>query len=531
MAYNFSMDIHCHPSGKPYMSGRNHQRHTPFESYRNEIQGLLLQMLESKIENLSGINLATQSNFDHLSQGKVRVVVANFTPLEKAFLFGNMDTGSFKDDSLKDLVMEHDTLWDNTLKGKVINALTGFEVDDVEFIKRDMVNYFTQGLVPEYEYLIKFNNFQIPGKNYSIRLVKNYEELEATLAGDDTTICVVLAIEGAHCLDNVVPDKVSLFSNQGKSHKTDPTDLTPLIVYENNINQMKQWAYVPLYVTLNHHFWNKLGGHAQSLTKMLGTLVSQQEGLNEGLKELGKEVCKRLLNKTNGPRIYIDIKHMSPLCRKNFYAFIEMEYWNKQDIFPIICSHTGIVSKNKTLDQLIALHDDSELNDPSNYLHECSINLCEEDIQLIAKTKGLIGIQLDEKRIMGKEIINVIKNNPTAGSLDLRKQYIKILAANLFEVVKAVGDSSGWYLLSIGSDYDGLINHLDFYPDSSYMQTLKNDLLIFLENPEEIFQEGFNYRLTIEAIKELMFELSAQEITDQVFAGNAMEFLRNNFVR
>ena len=85
---------------------------------------------------------------------------------------------------------------------------------------------------------------------------------------------------------------------------------------------MKQWEFVPFYISLNHHFWNGLAGHAKSLMKLIGTIVSQEEGINEGLKGMGEEVIKLLLKKTNGPRILIDIKHMSPKCRKDFYAFI-----------------------------------------------------------------------------------------------------------------------------------------------------------------------------------------------------------------
>lgn len=59
MALNFNVDIHCHTSGKPYMSGRNNPVHTPFESYENEIQGWLLNRLKKQIENISNVRLAT----------------------------------------------------------------------------------------------------------------------------------------------------------------------------------------------------------------------------------------------------------------------------------------------------------------------------------------------------------------------------------------------------------------------------------------------------------------------------------------
>lgn len=531
MPFNFNTDIHCHPSGKPYMSGRTQQKHTPFESYNNEIQAWLLNRLNRQIENLANIRLATQSNFDNLNAGKVRVVIASITPLERAFLAVNQKPDSFLNDTIKALVTEKKTPWEDTVKSKVVNALTGFYVDDIDFVKKSILHYFREGFLPEYNYLTGFHDQESPGGGYKIKFVKNYTEIEDTINQTNNTICVILSIEGAHALAREVPNLGDLRWRQGISHKNDPADFTPLADYVNNIEKLKKLDYVPLFVTVMHHFWNGLGGHAKSLMKLIGTFVSQDEGLNEGLKEIGKEVINYLLRTDNGPRILIDIKHMSPQCRKDFYAFIDTKYWKKNDRFPLICSHTGVVSKCRTLNELINQDDDAELHDETNYLHENSINLCAEDIAIIAQTNGLIGIQLDEKRIAGNNIIEVIKNDESAGGAELRMQYVKVLSANLFEIVKTVNSKKGWDLISIGSDYDGLINHLDFYPTTADMPVLRNDILEFFRNPTEISQEGFNYSLPLTEINRLMFGLSAEEIMDKVFAGNVMAFLQANFNR
>lgn len=531
MPFDFNIDIHCHPSGKPYMSGRSNPLHTPFESYDNEVQAWLLSRLTKQLEKISQVRLATQSNFDNLNKGNVRVIIASLTPLEKAFLVSNLKPDSFINDNLKALVTETQTPWEDTIKSKVVNALTGFAVDDIDFAKKSMKNYFHDGLVPEYNYLTKFDAEQNKAKEYTIKFVKNYQAIEDTLNADAAVICIIISIEGAHTLGSQVPNMAFLRRDQGQSHKNDPDDFTTLIEYVNNIEAMKQWDFVPLFISLNHHFWNGLGGHAKSLMKLIGTIVSQSEGLNEGLKEMGKEVIDLLLKKTNGPRILIDIKHMSPRCRKEFYTYIQTKYWNKNDKFPLICSHTGVVSKCRTLDALIVQDDDAELHDSNNYLHENSINLCEEDVLIIAETNGLIGIQLDEKRVAGNNIIEIIKNNKQLGSADLRRQYVKVLFANLFEIVKTVNSKKGWDIICIGSDYDGLINHLDFYPTTAEMPVLRNDMLEFLNNPEEISQPGFNYSVQLPEIKRLMFGLTADEIIEKIFAGNVMMFLKNNFNR
>jgi microsomal dipeptidase-like Zn-dependent dipeptidase len=531
MKMNFNVDIHCHPSGKPYMSGRSHQLHTPFETYDNEIQAWLLSRLKKQVEKISEVRLGTQSNFDNLHLGNVRVVIISFTPLEKAFLMSNLKPDSFLNDNLKDLVIDRQVPWEDTIKTKVINALTGFNPDDVDFCKKSMVNYFQEGLLPEYKYAIQYHGRKNEGGTYTVKFVRNFAQIEQELSANNKTICIITSIEGAHTLESKVPNMSFLRRDQNSSHKKDPVDFTRLIEYVDNIEAMKQWEYPPLYISINHHFWNGLAGHARSLMKLVGTIVSQNEGLNVGLKEMGKEVIKLLLKTSNGVRVLIDLKHMSPLCRQEFYAFIKTEYWNKNDKFPLICSHTGIVSKSKTLDALIKQDDDAELHNSSNYLHENSINLCEEDIRIIAGTNGLIGIQLDEKRIAGNTIITVIKKNKQLGSEALRLQYVKVLFANVFEIVRAVNSKKGWDIISIGSDYDGLINHLDFYPTAAQVPVLRDDMLAFLKKPEEISQPGFNYTLPLAEIKRLQFDYTPAEIIQKIFCDNAMAFLKTNFNR
>ncbi|GBL35294.1 hypothetical protein EMGBS15_08890 [Filimonas sp.] len=67
------------------------------------------------------------------------------------------------------------------------------------------------------------------------------------------------------------------------------------------------------------------------------------------------------------------------------------------------------------------------------YLHEQSINLCREDLVEIYLSKGLIGIQLDEKRIMGPLAFNELKlRTEVGGSSEQKYVYAKAVWANIF---------------------------------------------------------------------------------------------------
>jgi hypothetical protein len=70
------------------------------------------------------------------------------------------------------LVTETQTPWEDTLKSKVANALTGFDVDDIDFAKKVMRNYFHDGLVPEYNYITKFHDEQKCGKGLPRKICK-----------------------------------------------------------------------------------------------------------------------------------------------------------------------------------------------------------------------------------------------------------------------------------------------------------------------------------------------------------------------
>ena len=77
-------------------------------------------------------------------------------------------------------------------------------------------------------------------------------------------------------------------------------------------------ANAPWFVTFSHHFYNELCGHARSLRKIIGKLTNQEEGINTSFTPLGLEVLDILLDKNNGRRILIDVKHMSAMHVRSF---------------------------------------------------------------------------------------------------------------------------------------------------------------------------------------------------------------------
>jgi microsomal dipeptidase-like Zn-dependent dipeptidase len=97
-----------------------------------------------------------------------------------------------------------------------------------------------------------------------------------------------------------------------------------------------------------------------------------------------------------------------------------------------------------------------------------------------------------------------------------REEFAKMIWMNIFQVVKAVEAKSGWDVVSIGTDYDGTITHVDPYDTSAKMPLLRNDLVSYLHKHK--FHQEFWYGYTPE------------ELVDKVFSGNAMKFYEKFFV-
>lgn len=186
-----------------------------------------------------------------------------------------------------------------------------------------MNNYF-KDLEMEYDFYRQLDGkvIKLPEGKFRYKLVKSYDEIEIVKTEKEknmTTICVVLSIEGMHVLNQSI-DKA-------------PKEVD----FMANLQKIKNWDNPPFFVSIAHHFWNHLCGHAESFTKLVKKKVDQKEGLDTGFTALGKKVVKELLSSKNGKRVLIDLKHMSVASRKDFYKLIDSKPAYKN--IPMIVSH------------------------------------------------------------------------------------------------------------------------------------------------------------------------------------------------
>jgi hypothetical protein len=395
------------------------------------------------------------------------------------------------------------------------------------------VDYFTR-LENEYGYLVSQANN--PACNF--RILKDYDDYKAwksMLTSDPPVkdIAVVLCIEGAHSFHEFSDYSVMLEYTYDRVSDDQWDDFT---AFKNrivaNIDKVKRWGpdpdhkgqYAPLYITFSHHFWNLMSGHAASLGNCF---LDQKEGQDKSITPLGKIAIEKLLEKGEfSRRILIDIKHLCFFARNEFYD-LRRTYAAKGDPFPMIASHAAVTG---------TFAPDS---DPHPVFNTCDINLYDWDIQQIQASGGLIGIMMEEGRLIRKEMLKKIywlyDNEPYL----LEQKLAEVVMAQILHIVEVCAETSGWDIVCLGSDYDGMINSLDVFDTVRKTPALFERLRTFLEYNVPLLELDYNtdtgmppdihILFTSDDVRRLKGGLSADELIEKISYKNVEHFLEKYF--
>lgn len=479
MTRDFFIDIHAHPTLRAYNASVSEGTRNLWEKTHNPT-------LDSKIGRWARLKTReiarhSQANLYNYAAGNVRVVFDSLYPFEKGFLnLRKLPTAMLGKENAEML----------------LQAVTGYDGNQMGALRKNS-NYF-QELMGQYGFLSKGQG-QSPDGQFSYKLAGNWKELQTIVNSDPNTIAVVVTIEGAHALNCGLPEK------KGSKLATE----RELI---ENIGTIKSWKAAPFFINLAHHFYNELTGHTRSLKPGLYQILNQKKGLNEGITPLGWKVMHELLAKDNGRRVLIDIKHMSIKARKEYYKMLESHNrLNSNDQIPIVCSHTGM-SAYKTI-KASARRKDKPRKMKKSSFNNWAINLSDEEVNIIADTGGLIGIMVDKGLLASQIKLQEIKSlQDLNGQKDA---LLHLIAQNIFQMVDAVGDKRGWDLMALGTDYDGLITHIDMYPEAACLPDLKIDLVDYLKRTR------FG--------QELWYGYEPEEMVQKLMQKNALNFLENHF--
>ncbi len=533
-------DLHCHPSLKASNSEKPAQEIWKKQAASGAFFKLNKQ-LQKAIESLAR---GSQANLDACAEGKARLLFTSIYPFERPFLQVRVQK-PFR--LLFKLILPKKKY---NLLGEAAVGIPAKKIGELiaEAQSPTGVNYFRE-LKEELQFLIDAQQTSSNTSTYSdyrFHLAKDFNHME-TLLADEKNIVGITSVEGAHALGNYA------FSNPFSRRYDQLSDAQKdklSRAFEENIKAVKsnpEPGSVPLFITFSHHFNNLLAGHATSLSdkKLLKKVIrsfyapgmrhlfDQRPNLERGFSELGWKVAKWLLDRSNGRRILIDTKHMSSKSRKEFYAMLKEDY--PGDPIPIINSHAA-VNGIKTLDKAIPLVSDRNLG-KGRFFSRWTINMTDEDIWQTFASDGLIGLCLHEGRMPGDKFKELKKGQ---GEAKVQELYLRLFWSNAFHVAriqKQYMDENGlngidhWRGIMLGSDYDGIVDPFDDYRSVADYPELRKEMIEYLQQNKKILDVYEERAMDQATVDDLIAGKAIPDLVDQIFYGNARDFLSRYFTR
>lgn len=479
------VDIHCHPSLKPYSKSFKYnpiKKNDIDPNRKNSIWHYSPpNFLEKFLNRMMTLTKFTQIDLTTLAKSNSKVVVVALYPFEKHF-FGKEIMG---------------------IKGVtdiMVNLAASISQSRMDYVRNNK-DYFVD-LMDEYRYYQQLHNqvVKIDGVIYTYRLIKNYRDIEANFLQETDSkkiINILLSIEGGHSF------------NTGIDMNKDMASRTEVL---GNINTIKDWEHRPLFLTLAHHFYNEICGHSRSIS--IGMLKKNQDrGLDSDITELGYEVIDLLLDNTDDKRIPIDVKHMSTKSRESYYKLLDTKYASEK--IPIIASHACCNGKRS-----IVQFNQTDFPKHNEWFCNIDINIYDDELIRIARSNGILGIQLDERRIGSSKAINHSKVFFPNKRRQLRKK--ALLVWRQVEHIAEVLDKQGlfcWGIQSIGSDFDGIVNPINGLWTAENMKDLS----------EELLNHAKTYLSKNRTLLNNFNRIDAEVIVEHVMQQNAMDFIKRNY--
>ncbi len=387
----------------------------------------------------------------------------------------------------------------------------GFKIGRVSKLYKIHKSYFAY-LEHELQYILDGLNDDLNRKRkYSAILVRKEPDLK-----DESITKLVISIEGSHALASEV-DPIS----QSLLYWSE-------ILY--NLDKIKNWDYPVFSLTLCHFAYNYLSGQSWglplpgSISGMdipgIGMLYAKDQTINE----YGFKLIEKALDNVHGRRIIIDLKHTHIVARYQYYKWLQNQKYKEK--VPIIVSHAGLSGRKtyvEAIDVFSRPHEDKKDNYEEFYPWE--INLCDDEIQKIYESEGMIGISLDQ-RILGADNQQfkhkILEHLANVGLPITQTSWHRVLfVANITRVVQIVGNKNGWNILCIGSDFDGGIDPIDCLPAVGCLEGFEQDLI----NCFDKLYLGKDYK------KELFLDenLTLEKALRKVFYENLRDFIKKNY--
>jgi hypothetical protein len=319
---------------------------------------------------------------------------------------------------------------------------------------------------------------------------------EINIDPDGNEIFIVPTLGGIHALGVGNPEDGDLRPGQLRNDVDLETIKSRIrqIKGEEALDQgpVSRWQHRPFYITFAQHFFNTLCGHSKSFSLPASLLFEQRKGMGAGALNDCMEVwCELLgltetLEPTGSSRILIDVHHMSPAARYDYYKKIIEPHnqINREHPIPVIASHAGYAGTDYLQNQIDHFKKGFEIDDcHQNGFLNWSINLCDEDVLQIFNSQGMLGLSLDYQ-LLGGGAHAWLDNIPFAPLM--RKRALNLIKRTLQQFVRIPFDYQLaephriWHRIALGSGFDGFMQPMPRYSSVLQFETFEQDLIKIL---------------------------------------------------
>ena len=463
-------DLHCHPHMRSYNWLHSHRK--PETNSKYNPWWIILPNFAAEEK---GKRAATYSQCDlaKVANGNLKLAFVSLYPLEQGWVTSTGKGSENENLQLRDFLQ---TLYMRIPLKRIL------------FVKGKKYDYFKE-LKEEKAYLDKANKqfnktrLVIPKvRDIFVSKKKMLEEYPEQLKAEGT---YVMAKHGRH-VEEIISDNNTAFvlTIEGANVFNTNDRINKII---DRIKEIKAWEEPVFFMTLTHHFYNQLAGHAHSIPGIGKLVLDQSEGINSGFTEKGIKVTRFLLSLDEhgnykpqefGRRILIDVKHMNAVSRKEYYEKFVIPSLTTQNPIPVLASHVAFSGRAK-LDELIRdmkNEKDGDFSKRNGFaFNNWNINLCDEDVMTIFKSGGLIGINLDQ-RVLGTSKDDV-KNESTHGNYVWQNIRAMMKVVMDSPEIKTGDKKNAAKLFCLGTDFDGYIDPLNKYPTVLQFDDLRKDLI------------------------------------------------------
>lgn len=368
---------------------------------------------------------------------------------------------------------------------------------------------------------------------------------------------------GRHCsilssMDEIKEDEMNLILAIEGGHALEMFGTHPI----DNLKRLKEGPYRFLYLTLVHMTQYPIATHCYGIKLIKNNDQFKPRGF--GLRPLAKDIIDVAYDKSIGDhRIFIDIKHLSLVSRRQFYDYRKEKGY---DDIPIMATHMGVTGiswahteiANYFSERVIRKDGYIEVNydrpvgigrarTGKTHFNPWSINLYDEEIPEILDSGGLIGINMDQ-RILGSQAVQgeffseqefayiisgykdsalpketwdeiAIEGEFVEEEEDVRaineRKHLRHLCNQILHIIK-IGGERAWQQICIGSDFDGLINPINNCKNVSEYPKLEQDLLRMLPQMMEESRHDYDSSDMATKVRGFMYD-------------NAVRFLGKHF--